>query len=124
MEFTKDGRSYEERMRCPLMDGIGYVTELLNSQERGNVKEHVSPSNELFNKLYHKKLSKTAEEENQKNKKKNARYNKILNETVKNSAPQFYVAPIIMLVDILLNLILTSCHATLFTKLLDFVVYL
>ena len=74
------------------MDGIGYVTELLNSQERGNLrcrestKEHMNQSNELFNKLYHKKLSKTAEEENQKNKSKNRRYNKILNETVKNSA--------------------------------------
>ena len=91
MEFTKDGRSYEERTRCTLMDGIGYVTELLNSQERESTKEHMNPSNMLFNKLYHKKLSKTAEEENQKNKSKNRRYNKILNETVKNSAPQFYV---------------------------------
>ena len=91
MEFTKDGRSYEERTRCPLMDGIGYVTELLNSQERESSKQYMNPSNKFFNKLYHKKLPKTAEEEYRWSKKRASRYNKILNETVKNSSPQFYV---------------------------------
>ena len=89
--YFKDGRSYEERTRCPLMDGIGYVTELLNSQERETNKEYVHPSKKFFNKLYYKYYPRTAEEENKRSKKKYLKYNKILNETVKNSAPQFYV---------------------------------
>ena len=84
MEYSKDGRSYEERTHCPLMDGIGYVTELLNSQERESNKEYMHTSNKFFDKLYQKKIPRTAWEVNRKR-------NRILNETVKNSSPQFYV---------------------------------
>lgn len=82
-----DGRSYNERMPETLIDGVGYVTELLNSQERQPSDKHVKITNALFNKLASKPIITTSD----KIKDKNKRYNKILNETVKNSSPQFYV---------------------------------
>ena len=82
-----DGRSYNERMPETLIDGVGYVTELLNSQERQPSDKHVKITNALFNKLASKPIITASD----KIKDKNKRYNKILNETVKNSSPQFYV---------------------------------
>ena len=79
LNFFKDGTSYEERTYCPAMDGIGYVTDLLNAQER---PQHVSmrPSNQMFNKFY--KVSQPS---------KKTKLNKLMNDTLKNSSPQFYV---------------------------------
>lgn len=82
-----DGRSYNERMPETLIDGVGYVTELLNSQERQPSDKHIKITNALFNKLASKPIITASD----KIKDKNKRYNKILNETVKNSSPQFYV---------------------------------
>ena len=79
LNFFKDGTSYDERTYCPAMDGIGYVTDLLNAQER---PQHVSmrPSNQMFNKFY--KVSQPS---------KKTKLNKLMNDTLKNSSPQFYV---------------------------------
>lgn len=79
LKFFKDGRSYEERTYCPMMDGMGYITDLLNAQER---PQHVSmrPTNKMFDKFYkaHQPSKKT-------------KLNKLMNDTLKTSSPQFYV---------------------------------
>ena len=76
--FFKDGRTYEERTQCSLMDGAGYVTDLLRAQER--TSDHVRITNQMFNKFY--KAPKIS---------KKTKYNKLLNDTIKNSSPSFYV---------------------------------
>ena len=60
------------------MDGYGYVTDLLKAQER--TSDHIHVTNQMFNKFY--KAPKIS---------KKTKYNKLLNDTVKNSSPQFYV---------------------------------
>ena len=60
------------------MDGYGYVTDLLRAQER--TSDHIHVTNQMFNKFY--KAPKIS---------KKTKYNKLLNDTVKNSSPQFYV---------------------------------
>ena len=72
--FFKDGRSYEERTHSTLMDGEGYVTDLLNAQER--TSDHVRITNQMFNKFY--KVPKIS---------KKTKYNKLLNDTIKNAIP-------------------------------------
>ena len=76
--FFKDGRTYEERTRSTLMDGEGYITDLFRAQER--TSDHVRVTNEMFNKFY--KAPKIS---------KKTKYNKLLNDTIKNSSPSFYV---------------------------------
>ena len=77
--FFKDGRSYEERTRSTLMDGEGYVTDLLNAQERTG-PDHVHITNKMFNKFY--KPPQVS---------KKTKYNKILNNAVKTSSPAYYM---------------------------------
>ena len=80
-EYFTNGISYEERTRSTLMDGEGYVTALLNAQER---PQHVSmrPTNKMFDKLYKSSHPQQS---------RKARLNKLMNDTMKNSSPQFYV---------------------------------
>ena len=85
MEYFKNGISYEERTKSTLMDGEGYITDLFNAQERAQ-PTYIHPTNKFFNKLYSSSEYRKHHDEH-----KNKKYNKILNETIKNSSPQFYV---------------------------------
>ena len=82
----KDGRSYEERTDHPLMDGIGYVTDLLNSQERAPPVS-MRPTNQMFNSIYRK----AGQAYKASTPTRKTKLNKLMNDTIRTSAPQFHI---------------------------------
>ena len=86
LSYFKDGRSYEERTDHPLMDGIGYVTDLLNSQERAPPVS-MRPTNQMFNSIYRK----AGQAYKASTPTRKTKLNKLMNDTIRTSAPQFHV---------------------------------